>query len=288
MKEDPSNSNIFLRFFKNISSKISELFSNFTDADLKSKLKHLKKYHNQMSFRERFLLKNVINFSKKSAEDVLIPRSEICAVDINIPIDKLFFIILDTYMTRIVVYEGDLDNMKGYIHIKDIISNLISDTKSIKISQIIREPIIVTSSTKLTNILIEMQTRSTHIAIVLDEYGCTDGIVTFEDIMEALVGNIEDEHDEKDNVEEFKFISKNSIISSGRTKISEIEDAIGVQLKQDGDNCDTIGGLIISRSGKLPKKGSIIDITENVKAKIIELSPKNIKTINLILHNKAS
>jgi magnesium and cobalt transporter len=287
MKEDPS-SNIVVKLFKNLISKVSELLSNFTDADLKSKVKDLKKYHSKMSFRERFLLKNVMNFSKKSAEDVLIRRTEICSIDINIPLDKLFSIILDTYMTRIVVYEGDLDNIKGYIHVKDIIANLIKDDKSIKISQIIREPIIVTSSTKLTNILIEMQTRSTHIAIVLDEYGCTDGIVTFEDIMEALVGTIEDEHDEKDNIEEFKFINKNSIISSGKTKISDIEDAIGMQLKQDGDNCDTIGGLIVSRSGKLPKKGSIIDITENVRAKIIELSPKNIKTINLILHNKAS
>jgi CBS domain containing-hemolysin-like protein len=161
---------------------------------------------------------------------------------------------------------------------------LIQDNQSIKIAEMIRKPIIASHSTKLTNILIEMQSKSTHIAIILDEYGCTDGIVTFEDIMEVLVGNIEDEHDDKDNLEEFEFLNKNTIISSGKAKIIEIEKAIGIELRNEDDNCDTIGGLVISRFGKLPHKGCIIDITNNVKAKIIETSPKNIKTLNLILN----
>ena len=131
-----------------------------------------------------------------------------------------------------------------------------------------------------------MQNKSTHIAIILDEYGCTDGIVTFEDIMESLVGNIEDEHDEKDNVKKFEFVNNNTIMSFGDVKISEIEKALGISLKEESDNCDTIGGLVISRAGNIPKKGSFVDITKNVKAKIIETSPKSIKKINLILNDK--
>ena len=98
------------------------------------------------------------------------------------------------------------------------------------------------------------------------------------------MGNIEDEHDEKDSLEEFEFLNKNTIISSGKAKISEIEKAIGIELRNEDDNCDTIGGLVISRFGKLPQKGCVIDITRNVRAKIIETSPKNIKTLNLILN----
>jgi magnesium and cobalt transporter len=283
MKEDPEQS-ILIKFFKYLFYRISHIIKSYRDNELRSKINYLKKNHNKMSLRERYLLRNVIDFSEKNADDVLVSRSEICAVNINVSIEKLFSIIKDTYNTRIIVFENNLDNIKGYIHIKDILVSLIQDNQSIKIAEMIRKPIIASHSTKLTNILIEMQAKSTHIAIILDEYGCTDGIVTFEDIMEVLVGNIEDEHDEKDNLEEFEFLNKNTIISSGKAKIIEIEKAIGIELRNEDDNCDTIGGLVISRFGKLPHKGCIIDITKNVKAKIIETSPKNIKTLNLILN----
>jgi magnesium and cobalt transporter len=285
MKEDPDQS--ILKFFKDLFCKSYDALSSiFNKDELIVQINNLKKNYNKISFRERYLLRNVISFNSKTADDILIPRTEICAVNINIPREELFSIIRDTYNTRILVYDKDLDDIKGYIHLKDILIDLLNGNKSINIAEIIRKPIILTHSAKLTNILIEMQSKSIHIAIILDEYGCTDGIVTFEDIMEALVGHIEDEHDEKDQVEEFKFVSNNVITSSGKAKIVEIEKAIGCVLRKDGDNYDTIGGLIISRSGKIPKKGAIIDITKNVKAKILEISPKSIKKINLILSDK--
>jgi hypothetical protein len=285
MKEDPDQS--ILKFFKDLFCKSYDALSSiFNKDELVVQINNLKKNYNKISFRERYLLRNVISFNSKTADDILIPRTEICAVNINIPREELFSIIRDTYNTRILVYDKDLDDIKGYIHLKDILIDLLNGNKSINIAEIIRKPIILTHSAKLTNILIEMQSKSIHIAIILDEYGCTDGIVTFEDIMEALVGHIEDEHDEKDQVEEFKFVSNNVITSSGKAKIVEIEKAIGCVLRKDGDNYDTIGGLIISRFGKIPKKGAIIDITKNVKAKILEISPKSIKKINLILSDK--
>ena len=271
---------------KSLLNLLSFLKHKFLRSDkdhLRQKINNIKKRYSKLSVRERYLLSNTIDFSHKIAENILIHRDNICAVEINSDLDNLYKLIKETYNTRIIVYEGAIDQIKGYVHIKDLLINLIDNKHNLKIKEIMRKPIISTHAAKLTNLLIEMQSRSTHIAVILDEYGCTDGIVTFEDIIEELVGEIEDEHDEKDDNEEFYFLNNNSIMVNGRAKIHAVESAVDVLLKQKADHCDTISGLVISRAGRVPKKGEIINIDESISAKIIDATPKTIRKINMMI-----
>ena len=271
--------------FLNILSFLKHRFLRRNKDHLRQKINNIKKSYSKLSVRERYLLSNTIDFNNKIAENILIHRDNICAVEIHSDLGNLYKLIKETYNTRIIVYEGAIDQIKGYIHIKDLLINLIDNKHNLAIKDIMRKPIISTHAAKLTNLLIEMQSRSTHIAVILDEYGCTEGIVTFEDIIEELVGEIEDEHDEKDddNDDEFYFLNNNSIMVNGRAKIEVLENAIDVILKQKEDNCDTISGLVISRAGKVPKKGETINIDGSISAKIIDATPKTIRKVNIMI-----
>ena len=133
---------------------------------------------------------------------------------------------------------------------------------------------------KLIDLLAQMQRGRTHIAIIVDEYGGTDGLVTIEDIIEEIVGRIDDEHDigiDKD----YKILKPGLIVTSARVGIEELENVLNTQLKGDEDEFDTIGGLIMAKSGSVPEKGEVINITNNVVAEILESTPRTIKQIKI-------
>jgi len=236
-----------------------------------------------MSDEEKHIFNNFLLFGHKTVAKVMIPRSDICAVSIGCKAEELNEVVLTNGHTRTLVYQDTLDNILGFVHIKDIF-NAIASKKEFNLRKLVRKLIIAAPSMKLVDLLAEMQKRKTHIAVILDEYGGTDGIVTIEDVMEEIVGQIEDEHDAEDQtIENFKVINPSTVLCNARTNINDIEKALKLKLKKPDDDFETVGGLVLSRAGHVPKSGSTVLIEDNIFAEIIESNSRTIKTIKLMV-----
>lgn len=212
----------------------------------------------------------------------MIPRSDICAIHIDTSAGDLSKAIISDGHTRTLIYEDTLDNIVGFVHIKDLFE-VIASKRTFNLKKLMRKPIISAPSMKLIDLLAEMQRLRTHIAVVVDEYGGTDGIATIEDIMEAIVGEIEDEHDDGKDDHSFIVVSDKEILTHARVEIEELEKVLALTLRNAEDDCDTIGGLVLARIGRMPKRGLIVDLSPNIKAEIVEASPRKLKKIRLII-----
>ncbi len=226
------------------------------------------------------IISNIKDFSEKTVEDVMIPRSDIASISIDSKLEDVCKAILEHGHTRTLIYKGGLDNIAGFIHIKDLFA-VIAGSKKVSLKKLIRKHIISPHSMKLIDLLAQMQINRTHIAVVVDEYGGTDGLVTIEDIIEEIVGRIDDEHDIEADEDSYKIIRPGFIITSARVEIEDLENAIGTKLRHEDEEIDTIGGLVMAISGCVPEKGEIIIINENVVAEIIEATPRTIKQIKI-------
>ncbi|MCC8417860.1 MAG: hemolysin family protein [Rickettsia endosymbiont of Bryobia graminum] len=248
-------------------------------------IKKLEINSKKMSVEQTKIFQNLIDFGNKTVEDVMIPRSDIKAVKLTASFEELSKIYSSKAPhTRILVYDDTLDNIVGFIHIKDLFRALVNK-QEVPLKKIMRKPIISASSMKLIDLLAEMRRTCVQISIVVDEYGGTDGIVTIEDIMEEIVGNIEDEHDKKSDSNNLKVISKDTIISNARVEVEELELLLGVKLKTVEDEFDTIGGLVLAKIGNVPSIGTKIDIAEQVELEVIDANPRVLKQVKLKLKN---
>lgn len=226
------------------------------------------------------IISNIKDFTKKTVEDVMIPRSDIASISIDSKLEDLCKAILEHGHTRTLIYKGGLDNIAGFIHIKDLFA-VIAGSKKVSLKKLIRKHIISPRSMKLIDLLAQMQINRTHIAVVVDEYGGTDGLVSIEDIIEEIVGRIDDEHDIDTDEDSYKIIRPGLIITSARVEIENIEEVIGIKLKHENEEIDTIGGLVMAISGCVPEKGEIIVVSEGIVAEIIEATPRTIKQIKI-------
>lgn len=223
---------------------------------------------------------NLKDFQSLKAEDIMIPRADIIAVDYKNSLSEISMVFLESKHTRLPVYETTLDNIIGYINIKDILPFIINSSfnQNFNIKKVIRKLLIISPSMKIFDLLEKMRNTRTHIALVVDEFGGADGLITIEDLIEELIGKIDDEFDSKTN-EDFKEISDNSFEVSGRLEIEFLEEKFGITLKND-DEYDTVGGLILSISGNVPEQGSeIIHNESGLTFKILESDPRRIKKV---------
>ena len=232
--------------------------------------------------KEEVIFSNFQEFGDKTVEDVMIPRADIIAVKDNTKLDDLNQMIIKFSHTRMLVYNDTLDSIIGFLHIKDLFK-VLAKQENFNLKKLIRKPIISAPSMKLLDLLSEMQRKRIHIAIVVDEYGGTDGMVTIEDIIEEIFGRIDDEHDEKLESDNYKIISSTTILSNSRVEVEDLERMLGVRLKNEGDEFDTIGGLVLAKAGSVPPPGTKIDIAENVELEVIEASPRTLKSVKLKL-----
>jgi CBS domain containing-hemolysin-like protein len=233
---------------------------------------------------EKTIFSNFQEFNDKIVEDVVIPRSDIIAVRDDVNLEDLNQMIIKFSHTRILVYNDTLDNIIGFIHIKDLFK-ILARAENFNLKKLIRKPIISAPSMKLSDLLREMQRRRTHIAIVVDEYGGTDGMVTIEDIMEEIFGRIDDEHDEILESDSYKVINHTTILSNSRVEVEDLEKILGVQLKDHDDEFDTIGGLVLAKVGSVPLPGTKINISDEVELEVIDANPRTLKLVKLKLKN---
>lgn len=269
---------ILSRFRLMYNAKYRELYHIIQDLEING---------NKMSIREQMLLSNFLKCYNKSLEEIMIPRSDIKAIKLPLTLDKLKSIITHTYHTRILVYENNLDTILGFVHIRDLLPILLDD-RNFTLNSILRQPIIAAQSMKVLDLLSVMQRKKTYISIVVDEYGGTDGIVTTEDIIEKIFDGIDQEDSSYfDTRPEFIYqvVDQQTIITSARVRIETLEKAIGIQLKQEEDECNTIGGLVLTRIGHMPSVGFVVNINKNIQAEIVDATPRILKQIKLTIQD---
>jgi putative hemolysin len=225
---------------------------------------------------EQEMIENVLELSETTADEIMTPRTDIVAVEVNSDLQTVLETINNAGHTRVPVYEGNIDNIIGFVYAKDLLTEIGKKPADFNLRSKLRNAYFVPETKPLRALLHEFQNRKLHIAVVLDEYGGTAGIVTLEDILEELVGEITDEYEEKPP-EPVKEIDQNTIEADARTYIDDLNDQFELNLPEDEDY-DTIGGFIFSRLGYIPKTGENFDY-ENLKFTISSAEPRRIKRI---------
>jgi len=227
---------------------------------------------------EQEMIENVLELSSTTADEIMTPRTDIVALEVNSDLDKVLETIAVAGHTRVPVYEDHIDKVIGLIYAKDLLTQIGEDPAQFKLRDKMREAYFVPETKPLRSLLHEFQNRKLHIAIVLDEYGGTAGIVTLEDILEELVGEITDEYEETP-AEPVKKIDENTIEADARTYIDDLNDEFELNLPEDEDY-DTVGGFVFSRLGHIPKTNESFEY-ENLQFTIASAEARRIRRIKI-------
>ena len=265
----------------NILARIARLFS------LGNKVKQLDTNENFADLKTHDN-SEVGNLLRLRVEDVSIPKADIVAVFDKITKDELFDTFKNTALTRLPVYENTLDNPLGFVHFKDFIlkSNSDDNVAPFVVNKILRTLLFVPPSMSLGVLLAKMQAERTHMALVIDEYGGVDGLVTIEDLIEQVVGDIEDEHDEA-NQKDWLLEKPGQYLATAKTSLRDFKEETGLDLTNeasiDAEEIDTFGGLVFILAGRVPVRGEIVPHPHGMEFEIVEADPRRVKKIRLRL-----
>ena len=234
--------------------------------------------------REKIMINNIFEFNNKSAEDIMTHRMEVIAIPSTIDLHKLMTLVKEEQYSRIPVYEESIDNIIGILYVKDLLKLIGEETQyEFVLKDYFRKPYLVPKQKKIDELFIELQTAKTHIAIVIDEYGGTAGIVTIEDLIEEIVGNIFDEYDEEED-RELKQIDEVTYELSAMIGLDELEEVFDIGLPVD--EYDTLNGFLISLYGNLPPKDEVTEIRyAHLLFKVVQLTDKRIEKVIVTLEN---
>lgn len=227
---------------------------------------------------EQEMIENVLELADSTADEIMTPRTDIIAVDANSDLHAILDTVTKAGHSRVPVYEENIDNIVGLVYAKDLLSEVGKTADNFKLRDKMRQAYFVPETKPLRALLHEFQNQKLHIAVVLDEYGGTAGIVTIEDILEELVGEITDEY-EKTPPKPVRKIDENTIEVDARTYVDDLNDDYELNLPEDEDY-DTIGGFVFSHLGYIPKTGETFDY-ENLKFTIRSAEARRIKRIRI-------
>lgn len=258
------------------------------EATLKEALEEVLEEHEEsemaVSVEERNLLRNMIAFAELRVGDVAIPRTDIAAVNETISPDDLKTHIIEHRHTRIPVFSGTIDNIVGFVHVKDVFFSVLQN-QEVDMNTIMRQILFVPPSMKITDLLVKMRLSTCHMAIVVDEYGCTDGLITMEDLFEEVFGEIQDEHDEDEEQPSISWVSERALEADARVKVCDLEQELQLDLfadDEDQEDFDTLGGMIFSHLGRVPAKGEVVHFGRGIKLEILAADPRQIKKVRVV------
>ena len=240
---------------------------------------------------ERAMLKNLLHFGERLVGDTAVPRADIIAFDVDDSFAELVAHFREAGHSRMPVFRGSLDHVIGMIHIKDVyahISETFSDDvssksyESIQVASLLREVLHVPESMRVLDLLARMRAGATHMAVVVDEYGGTDGLVTIEDLVEEIVGDIEDEHDELAE-KQLLAIGEGIYEADARLDLEELHEALGVDLANDdiGEDVDTLGGMVFMLAGRVPAIGETVEHPTGWRFEVIDGDPRMVRRVRL-------
>jgi len=230
---------------------------------------------------QREMLLNILSFNELQVDDMMIPRAEIDAVEIDTPLEGLIARFRAVKHSRLPVYRETLDEIVGFVHIKDVFDYWHED-RPFRIEDVLRQTLVVPPSMGALDLLALMRQTRVHMAVVVDEYGGSDGLITIEDVVEEIVGDIADEHeDEEIGIRE---LPDGSFDVDARTEIEEFEDRFGVTLleEEDEEDLDTLAGFVFSRLGRMPRPGEKLALPEQgLEIEVVEVDPRRIRRLKV-------
>jgi CBS domain containing-hemolysin-like protein len=277
------------KYLKTIRDKAVFTFREFTGKNNKeAQLKSVKRIidncekNHFISSEAKKMVNNIFNIGDLKVDDIMIPRADIIAIHQDISLEGIKEFTVSKEHSRMPVYKDNLDEIIGFVHSKDLIKFIgKQDNSGFKIKDIIRKIIFVPGSMKIIDLLLKMRSSRVHIAVVLDEYGGTDGIVTIEDIVEEIVGEIEDEYDvpNQNIYNVIKKVDAHTIHVGGRIEIKKVEELLGVKVFEEDEepDFDTVGGLMLSAFKKVPESGEAIKYSDQLSFKVLSADVRSVK-----------
>lgn len=236
-------------FYRSVREDRGSLASTITDVELKSVI-------NSYTQDRRKLLERVLEFSERQVRDVMVPRIETVSLEVGATLEEVLQVVETTRLTRFPVYQGNMDNVLGIMHGKDLMP-WVRSGKPFRLSRLLRPPVFIPDSARLNNAVSVLQTAQTHLGIVVDEHGGVEGIVTLEDLLEQIVGEIQDEHDvEVDEV--LRQANGNFLIDAG-ISVRDLNERLHVNVPENGHYV-TLGGFMMMQTGRLPREGDRVVI----------------------------
>ena len=230
---------------------------------------------------ERVMLANILKLRHLTAEDVMVPRADIVAVEVNTELNSLIEVISREGHSRLPVFRETLDDVVGLVHIKDVLP-YAKGQQRFKLTSITRAVLFVAPSMRVLDLLLEMRRTRVHMALVVDEFGGTDGLITTEDLVEEIVGEIEDEHDVTEGP---KLIRRpdGSLIADARATVEEFEELVGpVLTEEEREDIDTLGGFVFSIAGRVPARGELIVHQDSgIGFEVMDADPRRVKRLRL-------
>ena len=254
--------------------------------------------------QERAILKNVLALHDVRVADVMVPRADVVAIELDTPLRDVLDLFRTAGHSRLPVYEETLDDPRGMIHIRDLVVFLASDPRfglvggaspaaeaasaesgldmPLAAARILRPVLYAPPSMPALDLLLRMQTSRTHMALVIDEYGGTDGLVSIEDVVESIVGDIEDEHDEAETPA-LQSSGDGGFTAEARASLSDVSEALGFDFASlaDAEEVDTIGGLVTAAAGRVPGRGEILRGPGEFEFEVLDADPRRIKRLKI-------
>jgi len=233
----------------------------------------------------------IVNLRRMRVEDVAVPTADITAVPDTVTLEELVAVFKESGLTRLPVFRGTLDTPVGFAHLKDIALNygFNGSAREFDLRADLRPLLFVPPSMTIGVLLTKMQTERRHMALVIDEYGGVDGLVTIEDLIEQVVGEIEDEHDIEDDAH-FTREKTGCYLALAKTPLDEFEDATGISLTThddvDEEEIDTLGGLVIMLAGRVPGRGEVVQHPDGPEFEVIDAEPRRIKRLRVRLQGR--
>ena len=229
---------------------------------------------------EKILIKNIIKLNDKSVEDIMVPRAEIVSIEKNLTMKEVLLIVENESHSRMPVYDNNLDNVLGFLHIKDLFQN--TSDKNFELQSVIRDILYVAPKSPILDLLKRMRSSRIHMGLVVDEFGGVDGLVTIEDLVEEIVGEIEDEHDAEDDEELLKRINKNTVLVNASYRIEDLEKYFDIKIDlEDEDDIDTVGGMLFFIANKVPQNNQIYKYKNSLQFKVIKASARRIESLQI-------
>jgi len=233
-----------------------------------------------ISADERLLLTNILELRDRTVHDVMVPRADIVGVELDTPLNEVVDVITGEGHSRLPVYKEDLDDSVGFIHAKDVLAWRTAEENFLP-SKILRKILFVSPSMQVLELLLEMRVRRSHMALVVDEYGGIDGLVTIEDLVEEIVGEIEDEHDTSSEPSMVRA-SNGSYEADARVTLETLEEEMGEILSDDErEDLDTLGGLVFTLAGHVPVRGELVHHASGLEFEILDADPRRVKRLRL-------
>ena len=232
---------------------------------------------------EKNLIKNILQLNEKSVEDIMVPRSKIIALNYEQTYLEILELIKEESHSRMPVYKKNLDNVVGFFHIKDFIK---TSKSNFEINSILRDVLYVAPKSPILDLLKTMRSSRIHIGLVVDGIGGVDGLVTIEDLVEEIVGDIEDEHDAEDEEDLIIDKEKNKIIVDASYRIEDLEKYFDINISiPEDDEIYTVGGLVYSQINRIPNNNEIIKTDNDLIIKILKSNDRKIETLEIRKNN---